>query len=179
MDCDAQVFPVYRNHRQTAWSSLASFRELAEKAKSPTTGPKESAAAITPFKAMGKTKAEALKAEYFAIVIDHDEDDRDRQSLAALYDQYGFAYLAYTTASHQQPKGDRGPENRWKVVIPLSRSISHQQYTELALGAAYYLNTDKAQASAQQIFYAPNKLFEGAPYESIVCIDKPLLCTDE
>jgi len=44
----------------------------------------------------------ALISEFHALVTDHDDDDKTAEQIRATYDQWDVAYLAYTSASHEQ-----------------------------------------------------------------------------
>jgi len=128
-------------------------------ASSPTVGPKEKAAALTPYRAQGKTKQAAQDAEYHALVTDHDNDKKSAETVRQLYENYGLPALIFSTSSHTPD------EPRWKVIIPFSRPMTFEQFTELANGAALLLGTDKAQSRVQQVFYVPNKLQPDSAYE--------------
>lgn len=162
----ALKFPLYNSILDTAPAKFLNLAGVVALVKSPTVGPKESAAALTPFYADGKTKSHAEKATYCALVQDHDDDNLTAENLRAIYDPLGCAWLAFTSASHQQEKGGI-VANRWKVIIPLAQGIDADQHSKIANGLALSLGTDKAQARSQQVFYAPNKISGTAPYESI------------
>jgi len=167
-------FPYYSKITQEAPAKYLSLAGVVDMARSPSVGPKGNSAALTPFKAEGRKQKEAEEAEFHALIVDHDDDDRTTAEIRGLYDSYGVAYLAYTTSSHQQDKGGV-TANRWKVIIPLANPIGHEQYAPLAMGLSLHHGADPAQARAQQVFYAPNKLSPGAPYEFIDATDRPLL----
>ncbi|WP_225741666.1 DUF3987 domain-containing protein [Halospina sp. K52047b] len=160
------VFPLYTSVKAKAPERLISLDELAVMMMSPSEGPKDQANAFTPFQAKGKTKDHALKADFYALALDHDDDDRDRDSLAGLYEPWGMAWDAFTSASHQQDKHGV-TANRWKVTVPFSRPVGYERYMMLAEGASLLVGTDKVQARAQQVIYAPNVLTNNAPYDFI------------
>ena len=152
------VFPLYDCISNTSPSRFISLSDLVSLAASPTVGPKEKAAALTPYQATAKTKQAAQGAKYHALVIDHDHDNLSVDSLRQLYRDYQVPVSIYTTSSHTES------EKRYKVVIPFVRPIPFDRFTEFATGAALLLGTDKAQSRVQQVFYAPNKLHPDADY---------------
>lgn len=169
------VFPFYQTVEHTApvrFLSLAGVVDLVE--SGPTVGPKSKAAALTPFNAQSKKKAAAERAAYYALLIDHDDNDESRDEIRAKYDRLNLCYLAFTTASHQQEKAGI-KANRWKVVLFFSRPVTFDRYTEIANGSALLMGTDKAQARAQQVFYAPNIIEDGAPFDYIDATHLPRL----
>lgn len=166
--------PYYSKITQEAPAKYLSLAGVVDLARSPSVGPKSDTAALTPFMAQGKTQSAAVEAEFRALIVDHDDDDKTAAEIRDLYDSYGVAYLAYTTSSHQQDKGGV-TANRWKLIIPLANPIEHEQYAPLAMGLSLHHGADPAQARAQQVFYAPNKLTPSAPYEFIDATDRPLL----
>lgn len=168
------VYPFYSRVTDKAPARFLSLAELVELVDEPTIGPKMQAAALTPFNAPAKTKEAAESAEYYALLIDHDDDNMSADQIRAKYDALKVCYLAFTTASHQQEKAGI-KANRWKVVLFFSRPVTFARYTEIANGAALLLGTDKAQARAQQVFYAPNIIEAAAPYESIDATHLPRL----
>lgn len=168
------TYPLYNTHTDTSPAKRVSLTALVAMVMNPTTSPKDKAACLTPFDADGKTKAHAVQAPYWALVFDHDDDDSDRQQITEAYDAHGCAWLAFTTSSHQQDK--RGiVANRWKVVLPLAAPIKAERYAMICNGLALLNKTDRAQARATQVFYAPNMLATGAPYDHINRTDLPLL----
>ena len=170
------VFPYYESHRDPEPAKFISLDDLASGVTfgGPSVGPKENAPLITPFKANGKTKDVASVSDFYALVIDHDDDDKSRDEISAVYDPFGIAYFAFTSANHEQKKcGVIG--KRWKVVIPLADLLPFDEYIELAQGAALHLQSDKAQSRATQGFYAPNILTPDAPFDCIDATDRPLL----
>lgn len=167
-------FPLYSSITAEAPAKFLSLAGVVDLARSPSVGPKGNSAALTPFKAEGRKQKEAVEAEFFALVADHDDDNRTAAEVRSLYDAYGVAYLAYTTSSHQQLKGGV-TANRWKVLIPLANPINHENYAPLAVGLSLHHGADPAQARAQQVFYAPNKLTQTAPYDVIDSTHRPLL----
>jgi hypothetical protein len=170
------VFPYYENRNETAPAKFISLDDLAYGVTfgGPRIGPKETAPLITPFKANGKKKDVASVSDFYALVSDHDNDDKTRDEIRAVYDPFGIAYFAFTSANHEQEKyGVIG--KRWKVVIPLADRLPFDEYIELAQGAALHLQSDKAQSRAAQGFYAPNILTPDAPFDCIDATDCPLL----
>lgn len=161
---------------QTGGFTRLSFNDLVQLAQSPSVGPKLKAGWFAPFVADGKTKAAAEKAQFNALVLDHDSDNRDLWDLSSFYDGFGIERLIYSTSSHMQTD-DRHPEplQRWKVIIPFSRSISAEQFTPLAVGAARMTGTDPAQVRIQQITFCPNRLSDTAPFEVDAPTGAPLL----
>lgn len=169
------VFPYYQTVEHTAPARLLSLAELVGLVESgPTIGPKSKAAALTPFNAGSKKKSAAEKADYYALLIDHDDDDKTGDEIRRDYDRLNLCYLAFTTASHQQEKAGT-TANRWKVILFFTRPAAFDRYTELANGAALLMGTDKAQARAQQVFYAPNIIEAGAPFDFIDATHLPRL----
>lgn len=171
---DAPRFPFYSRLKDTSPAKVLNLSDLLALSISPDTGPKEQAACLTPFNATGKTTEHASAAPYWALVVDHDDDNRSREEIEALYNSWGCAWLAFTSASHQQEK--KGViANRWKVVIPLAAPIDSTRYGELCLGLALLNGTDEAQTRAAQVFFAPNRLHVAAPFDSIDQTERPLL----
>jgi len=169
-------FSYYNSHQHTAPAKFISLDDLANEVtfKGPRIGPKSSAPLIAPFRANGKEKADAQGAKFCALVIDHDDDDKSRDQINAVYDPYGMAYFAFTSANHEQDK--KGViAKRWKVVIPLAEAVAFDDYAELAQGAALHLQSDKAQSRITQGFYAPNILTKDAPFDCIDATDRPPL----
>ena len=85
------VFPLYQSQYKKSPERLISLDELAVMMMNPRVGPKDTAPIITPFQAQGKTKDHALKADFYAMALDHDDDDLERESLAELYQPWGMA----------------------------------------------------------------------------------------
>jgi hypothetical protein len=172
MWCMSQaVFPVYQTHNDTRPAKKISLSDVVQLVENPGTGPKEKAPLLTPYDAEAKTKPVAQESLYHCLPDDHDHDNLTADGIRALYDPYNIAYIAWTTSSHQQP----GYGNRWKVLIPFSDPCSYEIWIELARGAALMVEGDQAQARSQQGFYAPNKLTDDAPYEYIICLDRPFV----
>lgn len=165
---NSAVFITGSNVKETAPSELISVLSLAKSAANPHVGPKLQAPWFAPHNGQGKTKADAEAATFYALILDHDTDNLSQAGVAALYDTYGFAYLAYTTSSHMQID-DKHPEaqSRWKVVVPFSQGISAEIFSELATGAALLTHTDHAQVRINQICFCPNKTAHDAPYSYI------------
>jgi len=152
------VFPVYSGITTTGPVRYIDMPGLVKMAASPTTGPKNTAQALTPYRASAKTAEAAKVSKYHALVLDHDSDNLTPDQMRQLYRDYNLPVLLFTTASHK-------PEaQRWKAVVPFKFPIKFQQFTELSIGAACLLGTDAAQSRAQQVFYAPNKLTHDASY---------------
>ncbi|MEE4110244.1 MAG: AAA family ATPase [Halieaceae bacterium] len=107
-------------------------------------------------------------------MVDHDDDGRDRDALAAFYDHWGVAYVAYTTASNMVAKRDKPALPRWRVVLPLSRSLGVAEWLPLQTAMTAVAGGDRAAARIQQGFYAPC-LIGSTPYESIDRSDRPAL----
>ena len=168
---DHVCFPFYASIHHTSSAKKLSLSGFVQMVELPRIGPKETAPAITPYNAQGKTKLHAIEAPYHAIVVDHDHDDMTAEGIQQIYDPYNMSYLAFTTSSHKLP----GKGNRWKVLIPLACSVPHDQWIEIATGATLKANADKAQARTCQVFYAPNILDENAIYESLNKTDLPFL----
>lgn len=169
------VFPLYSTVKDTAPAQSISLAGLCVFAANPSVGEKDKAQALTPYSADGKQKPDALEAMYHAVVVDHDHDDRDRDAIQCIYDSFGVPFLAYTTTTHQRPDNHSVVANRWRVVIPLAAPVDAKQYQQLAQGIARSLGTDAAQARTQQVFFAPNKADETAPYEFIDCTKRPFM----
>lgn len=173
------VFPLYSTVNDTAPAQSISLARLRVLAANPSVGEKAKAQALTPYSADGKQKADALDAMYHAVVVDHDHDDLGSDAIQCLYDSFGVPFLAYTTTTHQRPDKHSVVANRWRVVIPLAAPVDAKQYQQLAQGIARRLGTDAAQARTQQVFFAPNKADETAPYEFIDCTTQPFLNADD
>jgi hypothetical protein len=156
---ESGVFPVYSDHNKTVPARYINMAELVKMAASPTTGPKDSAQALTPFTAQAKTKEAAQVSEYHALVIDHDSDSLSADQVRQLYRDNHLPALIYTTFRHS-------PEApRYKVIVPFSRPMAYERYIELATGATHLLGTDKSQSRGAQVFYAPNKPAHDADYQ--------------
>ncbi|NNB27938.1 AAA family ATPase [Pseudomonas fragi] len=173
------VFPLYSTVNDTTPAQSISLARLRVLAANPSVGEKAKAQALTPYSADGKQKADALDAMYHAVVVDHDHDDLGRDAIQCSYDSFGVPFLAYTTTTHQRPDNHSVVANRWRVVIPLAAPVDAKQYQQLAQGIAQRLGTDAAQARTQQVFFAPNKADETAPYEFIDCTTQPFLNADD
>lgn len=175
----ACTLPLYSSVEDQAPDRLISLAELAALASAPTLGPKLKAAAVTPYSATGKKKEHALQSSYHLIVIDHDHDNLDAAGIESIYDSFGVAFLAYTTSSHQRPDKQDVIGNRWRVLVPLAAPIDAAQYNRLACGIAYALGTDQAQARAQQVFFAPNRVDVDQPYQHTDRLSRPHLDVDD
>lgn len=162
------------NHSQTSGFSHISLDELTSAAKTPRIGTKDTAPIFAPHDGQAKTKEAASQAQFSALILDFDEGNRSATALKMILVDAG-GYLAFTSSSHQQPKGKEPPKNRWKVIIPFVHAVGAEQYAPLAVGAALKFGTDPAQARLNQICYAPNRVIEGAPYEVIDKTDKPFI----
>ena len=165
-----QVFPYYKGFNETSPIKKLSLSGLELLLETPRTGPKDRTLPLmTPFDGDGKTKKVAQVSQYYAVVIDHDEDDKDKANIMEIYDSYDMAYCAWTTSSHKQP----GKGNRWKVLIPFYKPCDHDTWNEISQGTVLLLGTCKAQAGTTQGFHPPNKLTLDAPYEYINELDRP------
>lgn len=162
------------SHGQTSGFSHISLNELTSMAKAPRIGTKETAPIFAPHDGQAKTKEAASLAQFSALILDFDEGNRSATALKMILVDAG-GYLAFTSSSHQQPKGKEPPKNRWKVIVPFNRAIGTEQYAPLAVGAALKFCTDPAQARLNQICYTPNKISQSAPYEVIDKTDKPFI----
>jgi|GEM_PF-1396289 len=174
LSSESRLYPFYSDIEQSAPAKVLSLAELVCMAIDPSIGPKNKAAALTPFKASAKRKEVALRSEFHALVTDHDDDDKTAEQIRAAYDQWNVAYLAYTSANHEQEKhGITG--KRWKPVIPLARPVSYERYKVLSRGLVLMNGTDAVQSRSQQVFFAPNKINETAPFDYIKEIERPFL----
>ncbi len=163
---ETKAFSFYGNKSEKKPQKVMNLIELVAMAKDPRVGKKDNAPLITPFMADGKTKTLALSASFYALVIDHDDDDLTREQISERYVNYGFGYLAFTSSSHRQEKNGT-TANRWKVILPLSTPISFERYTMIAIGIALMHSTDLVQARITQGFFAPNKITVDADYDVI------------
>jgi hypothetical protein len=170
-DCQTILFPFYRTHADTRPAKQMNLSDLVQWLQNPRIGPKETCPALTPFNGDGKTKEIAQASLYHSVLGDHDHDNQTAEGIRALYDPYNIAYIAWTTSSHQQD----GKGNRWKVLIPFSDPCGFDLWVEIARGLALMTGADLAQARIQQISYGPNKLTDDAPYEYIICLDRPFV----
>ena len=165
-----QVFPYYKGFNETSPIKKLSLSGLELLLEAPRTGPKDrTLPCMTPFTGNGKTNRVARVSQYYAVIIDHDADNKDKASIKAIYDPYDMAYCAWTTSSHKQP----GKGNRWKVLIPFYKPCDHDTWNEISQGTVLLLGTCKSQAQSAQVFYIPNKLTSDAPYEYINKLDRP------
>lgn len=126
---------------------------------------KSQAGLITPFGGKGKTKQAASKANYHALVIDHDHDNLSPDELRAAYDAFSVYWFAFTTASNTEE------DQRWKVIIPLAGTRDADTHNHASQGLAFYFGADEAQARTQQGFYEPLKLSSDAPYQCVEADD--------
>ncbi|MGJ7456963.1 AAA family ATPase [Halomonas sp. RA08-2] len=165
-------FPLYASVKDTRPAKAISLAELAVMASAPTVGPKNQAQALTPFHAQGKQNPDAEAALFYAAVQDHDDDDQSYGEIADRYNGHGRAFLAFTTGSHLQDKNGITAQ-RWKVILPFSRPVDFERYHRLSSGLALMLGTDAVQQRKAQVFYAPNKISEDAPYDFIDATDLP------
>ena len=174
---DNKTLSVYASLSSTEPEGSMSLHDLLESIviTGPSVGDKENAKAITPFRADGKKKEHAEAAQFAALVVDHDDDNKTKDELAALYDAYGLAYFAFTSSYHQQRDKKGVTANRWKVVIPYQQPVGFELHVRLASGCAVLHRADKAQARVTQVFYAPNILHKGAPFEYIDNTHQPRL----
>lgn len=173
------MLPYYETIEHTSPSRYIGFDDLAAMCETPSVKQKTLAPAITPFYATNKRKAATEGASYHAIIQDHDDDDLIKDEIRVKYKQFRAGHLAFTSASHQQDKGGI-VANRWKVVIPLAEPVGLERYTALAVGMTLLNGTDAAQVRAQQVFFAPNKISEDAPFDYIEALDlEPLDGNDD
>nr|WP_297349007.1 hypothetical protein [uncultured Glaciecola sp.] len=162
--------PFYRKIEDVTPEKLIGIDDFLAMVKSPSISDKQNAAALTPYNANGKQKQDAINAQYHAIIVDHDDDDLTKEQLRAKYDHFNINYIAFSTSSHlQDKKGVIG--NRWKVVIPLADPINQKVFCAVSLGITLLMKADLAQVRTQQVFFAPNKISEQAPYDYIVNLD--------
>jgi len=174
LSSESRLYPFYSDIKQVAPDKFLSLADLVCMAIDPSIGPKHKAAALTPFNASAKRKEVALISEFHALVTDHDDDDKTAEQIRAAYDPWGVAYLAYTSASHEQEKhGITG--KRWKPVIPLASPVSYERYNVLSRGLMLMNGTDAVQSRSQQVFYAPNKISKAAPFDYIDETERPFL----
>lgn len=94
---------------QTSGFGRCGFNDLVEAAQNPTVGAKNKAAWFAPYMATGKTKEDAVASTFNALILDHDNDNLSRDSLAELYRPFNTEFLAFTTSNHQQTD-NRHPE---------------------------------------------------------------------
>ena len=104
LSSESRLYPFYSDIKQSAPAKFLSLAELVYMALDPSIGPKNKAAALTPFNASAKRKEVALRSRFHALITDHDDDDKTAEQIRATYDPWGVAYLAYTSASHEQEK---------------------------------------------------------------------------
>lgn len=170
------VLPFYTRKEHTSPAKYVPLNSLATAMMldDVPVGPKGDAPVLTPYMADGKTGDHARASDYYALVVDHDDDNLTPDQLRETYDALGVAYLAFTSASHQQDKGGV-VANRWKVLLPLAGAVSADRYACIAPGLALIMSADKAQARPAQIFYAPNKVTADAPFDHIDALEKPFL----
>ena len=169
------AYPYYNSVEDKSPAKVLSLAELVWLAISgPTVLPKTKAAALTPFRAEGKRKEQAVNSLFYALVTDHDDDDKSREEIAATYDPWGIAYFAYTSASHEQDKHGVIAK-RWKPIIPLAYPVDYEGYKVLSEGLMLLNGTDAVQSRSQQVFFAPNVIEEGAPFDYIDETDRPFL----
>lgn len=162
------------SHRETSRFSHISLDDLMRMSNQSRIGTKETSPVFAPHNGRAKTKEAAEQAEFSALILDFDEGNRSAAGLKMiLVDAGGF--LAFTSSSHQQPKGKEPPKNRWKVIVPFSHAVRAEQYLPLAAGAALKYGTDPAQARLSQICYVPNRISADAPYEVINKLDRPFI----
>lgn len=166
-------FGLYKTHNATKPFSFINVFKLSEMANAPLVFKNSSKfQAVAQHNGQGKSKTVANVSEFAVIAIDHDKDDKTRKEIEALYNGLGVKYLAFTTSSHQRTLDKEGKtveaKNRWKVVVPLIKYITAQDFEWLSKGIAHSLKTDPAQAQVQQILYSPTKLESQALYEVII-----------
>ncbi|MHA7809254.1 MAG: DUF3987 domain-containing protein [Marinobacter adhaerens] len=169
------VYPYYQKVTDTEPAKTLCLAELVALAEDgPTIGPKNQAAALTPFKASGKTQPVAVQSLFYALVTDHDDDDKSADEIRATYDPWNMAYFAYTSASHEQAKHGIKAK-RWKPVIPLAYPVDFERYNVLSRGLMLMNCTDAVQSRSQQVFYAPNIITDGAPFDFIDATERPFI----
>lgn len=66
-----------------------------------------------------------------------------------------YQCIVYTTKSHQKEKGGRPPEDRYRVVFPLSRPIKHELEWKLTFKKliAMFPKIDRACSDCSRLFY--------------------------
>ena len=171
---DSPLYPLYSDITQSEPAKFLSLAGLVWLAIDPSIGPKNKAAALTPFKANVKRKEVAVTSDFHALVTDHDNDDKTADQIRAAYDRWNVAYMAFTSASHEQEKhGITG--KRWKPVIPLAYAVNYERYNVLSRGLMLMNGTDAVQSRSQQVFYAPNKISKAAPFDYIDETERPFL----
>ena len=169
------AYPYYQKITDTAPAKTLCLAELVALAEDgPTIGPKNQAAALTPFCANGKTQPVAVQSLFYALVTDHDDDDKSAEEIAATYDPWNVAYFAYTSASHEQEKHGIKAK-RWKPIIPLAYPVDFERYNVLSRGLMLMNGTDAVQSRSQQVFYAPNIVAKGAPFDFIDATERPFV----
>ena len=152
-------FSKYATHNSTTAETVLTFEQLAELANAPLNATiKNKLPLITPFttataqKTGRKTREAVQAATYSAIVLDFDRvSDSMAQTVAKLTAQYQGEFLAFTTFSNDELQG----AFCHKIVIPLAEPCDLESYKQAAKALAYQFNTDLAQATATQGFYAP------------------------
>lgn len=154
---------LFTSHNAKAVGKFITMQELAQMAAGPCIGAKAAAPLLTPYQSTAKTLDAAQAAQYAAIVVDHDHDNRTADDIRQIYGPNGFnvAYLAFTTSSHTEAAP------RWKVVVPFACPVDADTTRRLSAGLAYSLAADPVQARKQQGFYAPNKLKPDSDYQHI------------
>lgn len=167
------VFGLYESHNTKAAAKLISVNDLAEMAENPTVTARGSLIkAIAQHDGSGKTAQHAIDANFAFFAQDHDDDNKTKQEIKALYDSLGVPYLAFTSSSHQQEINKNNKPikraNKWKVIIPLASALGADEFEWISKGIAHSIGTvDSVQARLTQIVYIPTKLDEGAAYEVI------------
>lgn len=167
---------LFSTHNSTTAARFITMQELAQMAAKPRIGAKAKAPLLTPYGSAAKTLDAAQAAQYAAIVVDHDHDNRTADDIRTIYGPTNFnvAYLAFTTSNHTEAAP------RWKVVVPFNRPVDADTARQLSAGIAYSLASDPAQARKQQGFYAPNKQADDAEYLFIDQLDsRPWLQPDD
>lgn len=151
----APTFSKFTTHNSATAETVLTFEQLAELANAPLNATiKNKLPLITPFTtATAQKTGEAVQAaSYSAIVLDFDKvSDSMAQTVAKLSAQYQGEFLAFTTFSNDELLGDFCH----KIVIPLAEPCHLESHQQAAKALAYKFNTDLAQATATQGFYAP------------------------
>ncbi len=148
-----------KGHTQTSGFGRMTLSGLQQMAAKPRIGHKHSAPAFAQHNGSAKTKEAAMNAQFSVVLLDLDDGDYSALSIKQMLK--GMAYLAWTSSSHTTEKP------RWKIVIPLTHSLSAAEWLPIAQGSALTFGADLAQSRVQQICYAPNRLSMDAPYEHL------------
>lgn len=82
-----------------------------------------------------RESAERVVAVRGLVVEYVDEPAVDADHLRRWWEGYGF--LAYTSAFHEQPVGERPPGPRWRLLVPFSRPVSREEAVRLGRWARH------------------------------------------